>query len=93
MCPVRAVQGFIAIRNPQTCILFCHADGSPVMRYQFGAVLAKCIDYLGLPKGGCRTHSFRIGAASWLAKNGISDKTIKEMGRWKSDAFLRYIRL
>jgi hypothetical protein len=38
-------------------------------------------------------HSFRIGGASALASAGIPNYTIQNMGRWKSLAFLRYIRL
>ena len=39
-----------------------------------------------------RSHSFRIGAATWLASKGVLDEAIKHMGRWSSNAFKRYIR-
>ena len=39
------------------------------------------------------THSLRIGGASALAAAGVRDSTIQLMGRWKSLAFLMYIRL
>ena len=39
------------------------------------------------------THSLRIGGASMLAAAGVPDSTIMKMGRWKSLAFLGYIRL
>ena len=39
------------------------------------------------------THSSRIGGASALSAAGIEDSIIKLMGRWKSLAFLKYIRL
>ena len=32
-------------------------------------------------------HSFRSGAATTAAKQGISDATIKMLGRWKSSAY------
>lgn len=38
------------------------------------------------------SHSLRIGGASALAAAGLPDYVIKSMGRWKSDAFLGYIR-
>ena len=92
-CPVGAVIKFLNLRVSSSRIFFCHLNGKPLTRYQFGAVLTKCINHLGLPSKGYRTHSFRIGAASWLAKKGVSDESIKRMGRWKSQTFKRYIRL
>lgn len=38
-------------------------------------------------------HSFRIGAASHAADRGLSDAQIRALGRWKSNAFQRYIRV
>ena len=38
-------------------------------------------------------HSFRIGAASHAAERGMSDAQIRILGRWKSNAFLKYIRV
>ena len=37
-------------------------------------------------------HSFRIGAATSASRNGVPDHLIKIMGRWSSQAYLRYIR-
>ena len=39
------------------------------------------------------THSLRIGGASVLAAAGVPDYVIMTLGRWKSLAFLGYIRL
>ena len=38
-------------------------------------------------------HSFRIGAATYAAEQGVSDDKIRHSGRWKSDAFKKYIRI
>jgi hypothetical protein len=38
------------------------------------------------------THSIRASFAMMLHLNKIADSTIMQMGRWKSDAFLVYIR-
>ena len=48
---------------------------------------------LGLPSKRMSTHSLRIGGASALAASGVPDYIIQKMGRWKSLAFLTYIRL
>ncbi|XP_074650158.1 uncharacterized protein LOC141905243 [Tubulanus polymorphus] len=49
----------------------------------------KLISFLGLPVVSYTSHSFRIGAAT----NGVPEPVIRELGRWKSDAFKRYIRI
>ena len=38
------------------------------------------------------SHSFRIGGAILAAENGISPDLIRVAGRWKSNAYLGYIR-
>jgi len=38
-------------------------------------------------------HSFRIGAASTARANGVQDSMIQTLGRWRSAAYLRYVRI
>ena len=38
-------------------------------------------------------HSFRIGAATTEAAKGLEDWIIKTLGRWRSYAYLRYVRV
>ena len=38
------------------------------------------------------SHSLRSGGAMTLHQAGISDSTIKVIGRWKSDAFIIYLQ-
>ena len=40
-----------------------------------------------------RPHSIRYGGASMLAAAGFPDSQVQLMGRWKSSAFLTYIRV
>ena len=37
-------------------------------------------------------HSFRIGAATTAARQGVQDSLIKTLGRWESAAYTRYIQ-
>ena len=38
-------------------------------------------------------HSFRIGAATTAASLGFTEDQIQRMGRWRSDAVKKYIRI
>ena len=38
-------------------------------------------------------HSFRIGAATVAHAQGIDDSTIMTLGRWRSNAYQRYVRI
>ena len=68
-------------------------SGAPLTRYQFCAVLRKAIQFLGLDSNKYKSHSFRIGAATQCAMNGIDVEAIKNMGRWKSISYRNYIRI
>ena len=84
---------FLSLRPSEAEFFFCHANGSPLTRYQFSAVLFKAIHAAGLPVSRFRTHSFRIGCATTLASQGVSIEVIKKFGRWQSDTVNRYIRI
>lgn len=47
---------------------------------------------LGIPIKSVGTHSVRISFAMLMHLNGSNDSKIMKMGRWKSAAFLAYIR-
>ena len=93
VCPIYLLKKYLSMRSQGSRYLFCHADGLPMTHYQFGAVLSKTLKKLNKSNSFFRTHSFRIGAASWLASKGVDNQTIKKLGRWSSNAFTKYIRL
>ncbi len=72
--------------------LFCSKNGVPISASVFSSCIAKIVKLLQI-SGKLTAHSFKIGAASYAAANGVSNDEIKRMGRWVSDAFLKYIRL
>jgi len=84
---------YLAVRPPIEGAFFCHFGGKPLTRYQFTAVLKKALEKLGLNGLNFKTHSFRIGAATMAALNGLSEEEIQVAGRWKSLAFKSYIRI
>jgi len=94
ICPVRAVKRYLQLRPLVGGPLFCHFSGEPVSKYQFRAMLAKCLTFLGI-KSNIKKHSFRIGAATYASMLNINDEEIKRLGRWsnKGETHKRYIRL
>lgn len=93
LCCVIAVQQYMRLRPPGSPYFFIHQNGSPLTRSQFTGVLAKSVRTVGLPTQIYTSHSFRIGRASDLASKGFPMDVIKKLGRWKSLAVERYIRL
>ena len=92
-CPVQIILDYLSLRGNRPGPLFRLADGSPVSRDIFIDELSMAIKYCGLDPSRYKGHSFRIGAASYAADAGMSDAQIKALGRWKSNAFQKYIRI
>ena len=67
--------------------LFIHFDHSSLTTYQFNNVLKKAIEFLDITHCHIRSHSFRIGGATYLANKGVNEQQIMSLGRWKSHAF------
>ena len=61
-------------------------------RAKFLAIFHKCISYHSLDTSKYNTHSFRIGRCTDHVLQGFSNEKIKKIGRWKSNAYLRYVR-
>lgn len=68
-------------------------DGLPISRAHFSQQLSLAIQFCRLAPSRYKGHSFRIDAASFAADQGFSDTQIRLLGRWKSNAFQKYIRL
>ena len=93
VCPVNLLLAYLDLRGTSPGPLFCWPDLSPIERIFFTQALADSLRFCDLYVSGYKSHSFRIdGAASWAAFKGMSDAQIRAFGRWKSNAFLRYIR-
>jgi len=60
---------------------------------KFNKLLKRVALGVGLDPDVISTHSLRIAGASALANRGVPDHVIQSVGRWKSLAFLAYIRL
>ena len=89
LCPVTAMVRFLAVRGQQQGPLFRFENGRFLTRSHVTAILKVC--FPGVVT--ISTHSFRRGGASALAASGVPQYVIQIMGRWRSDAFLRYVEL
>ena len=93
ICPVTALQGYLQARKQLSGPLFCHERGDPLTWYQFTAVRRAALSFCGVAGDHYRSHSFRMGVASTAFALGVPVADIKRSGRWRSEAFRRYIRI
>ncbi|XP_071099006.1 integrase/recombinase xerD homolog, partial [Haliotis cracherodii] len=93
LCPVVAIKHYLEARPSGPQHAFVHFDHSPVTRYQFQALLKKALAHSNINTACYSSHSFRIGAATSAAMNGVPEHLIQQYGRWKSDCYNAYIRL
>ena len=90
---VQIILDYLSLRGSRPGPLFRLVDGSPVSRAIFIDKLSMAIKYCGLDPSRYKGHNFRIGTASYAADAGMSDSQIRALGRWKSDAFHKNIRI
>ena len=92
-CPVQILLKFLQTRGTAPGPLFISGNGLAISRDNFCQYLHRALVHCKLDSSRYKGHSFRIGAASHAAAQGLSDSQIRILGRWKSNAFLRYIRV
>ncbi len=91
-CPFKAMFQYLNVRGTKPGALFCQISGKPVTYSEYSVVFSRIIQFLQIP-GKYSPHSARIGAATHAAIMGIPEQTIRRLGRWHSDSYLRYIRI
>jgi site-specific recombinase XerD len=92
LCPVQATKEYIQSRGQHAGPLYCHFNRTFLSRFQFNKVLQTSLKLAGSQQH-IKSHSFRIGGATHAICKGIPYQTVQEMGRWKSDAAKKYIRV
>ena len=93
LCPVAAVLAYLARRKVDQRPLFKLDSGQPLTRPKLVDLVKLSIKQAGIDPSHYSGHSFRIGAATTAAANGIGDAVIQMLGRWSSDSYTRYIRI
>jgi len=92
VCPIKAVTCYLARRKSQPGPLFITKKGNGWTSHMFCKALKCVFAQMKLDKQLYNTHSFRIGAATSASLANLSDTQIQMLGRWRSNAFQRYIR-
>ena len=83
-------QSRVARQSP-SAPLFQLSDGRPLTRRRFVTFLKASLRHCGYNPKLFNSHSFRKGAASLAFQRGQSPDSIQRLGRWKSNAYRRYI--
>lgn len=91
-CPVQAITEYLSLRNGSGTYLFVSGAGEPVCRTHFNSILRRLVISCRLDPSMYTSHAFRIGGATLAAQAGLSAVIIQRLGRWHSNAFLRYLR-
>lgn len=71
---------------------FCSFGNQSLRPNDVGVAIKQMAISFGFPTSTFKPHSLRYGGATTLATLGISDSVIMKRGRWKSSAFLIYIK-
>lgn len=92
LCPVRALIRYLKAAPGLTGPLFVDVTGLPITTTTFRSTLRSCVIVCHLDPQFFTAHSFRIGGATHAHQNNMSIPQIQKLGRWKSTAYLKYIR-
>ena len=90
---MKALLGYLVVRGNQAGPLFSFQDGRLLTRQRFVEEVCKALQLAGFDQSKYCGHSFRIGAATTAAGRGMEDSVIKTLGRWRSLAYLEYVRI
>lgn len=91
-CPVANMHRYLACRGEAVGSLFIEGNGRPVSRHKFVGNFQRDLLAIGSSCRILKSHSFRIGGACYAAECGFSDAQIRRLGRWRSNAFMKYLR-
>lgn len=91
-CAVRSYTLYARPHTKRDGPAFLMASRRPLTRQLLARNLHYLLQKIHLKPSHYNTHSFRIGKATDMAKQGYSYSQIALLGRWNSNAFLKYIR-
>ena len=95
-CPFREIRRYMALRgsfDSDKEQFFIFRSKIPVMPNHISNMLKEIIKRLGLESDLYDFHSFTAGRTTDLFRLGYTIEQVKLLGRWKSNAVYRYIKL
>jgi site-specific recombinase XerD len=93
MILIKSLQYYLSVSSAISRVSYLyHLDTKPLTQYQFSAMLKKSPKNFNIEAQALKTHSFRIGGATYLHVNGFGDEHIKTLGSLRSAAYKSYIR-
>ncbi len=93
VCKARLLMEYAAIRpGIWTGPLFVWLSGRQVEASEVRLSLRRCLERAGEDTTALTPHSFHIGSVSEAADRIASDTQLRRMGRWRSNAYMRYVR-
>ena len=72
--------------------LFTLSSSLPLSYSLYNSIIKDLVKSLGLDPSLYSSHSLRAGAATQAHRSGLDPASIKRLGRWKSQAYLAYLR-
>ena len=94
-CPYQLLRDYSNTRPPyqsDTDKFFVLSDGSPVKATLLRSCFREALEAEGFNVNLYCLHGIRAGHAQDLLKLGLSVESIKDLGRWKSNAFFKYLK-
>ncbi len=83
---------YLHLRGAKQGYFFCHPDATPFTRIEIVNTLKHHLSTSNYNSDLYNSHSFRIGKATDMALEGRSEIEIKQLGRWKSNAYKSYLK-
>ena len=92
LCPLTAMVHYLSMRGGGDGPLFVYRNGRFLTRESLVVRIRDALNSSGIDASNYSGHRFRSGAATTALQAGVSDAAIQMLGRWRSDAYKRYIK-
>ena len=77
---------------PSSDPLFQFSSSQHLTYNHYNRIIKHLVQAIGLDPSIYSSHSLRAGAATQAARAGLAPEAIKRLGRWKSQAYMLYMR-
>jgi len=92
-CPVKTLVQYLIVQGSTPGPLFLLPNKKALKRVYFSKILHNVFEELSMSPHQFNTRSFQIGVSTTAKQAGVSDSHLRTLGRWRSDAYLKYVQL